>query len=40
MDDDRMKRVCHSLVAFGTTAAAIMSVIAAGLCADPIAEPP
>src|ERR1700730_10223453 len=33
MDDDRMKRVCHSLVAFATTAAAIMSVIAAGLCA-------
>src|ERR1700730_9636559 len=33
MDDDRMQRVCHSLVAFATTAAAIMSVIAAGLYA-------
>src|SRR5499426_54343 len=32
MSEDRMKRVRHSVVAFGTTAA-IMSVIAAGICA-------
>src|SRR5262249_5049366 len=32
MSEDRMKRVRHSVVAFGTTAA-IISVIAAGICA-------
>src|SRR5262249_17908233 len=32
MSEDRMKRVRHSVVAFGTTAA-IISVIAAGVCA-------
>src|SRR6266481_4049693 len=35
MSEDRMRRVRHSVVAFSTTAAAIMSVIAADLCARP-----
>jgi len=35
MSENRMKRVRHSVVAFATTAAAIMSVIAADLCTRP-----
>src|SRR5260370_6967349 len=35
MSEDRMRRVRHSVVAFSTTAAAIMSVIAADLCVRP-----